>query len=208
MIGGGYWIGGRNYLLNLIRVIDEWSNGELEPMLFVGPETEPAVLEDFRDISSLRVIESPVFTVRQNAGVKLDDLKMIVSMILFGKARSTQRVFTEYRVDVAFEHGRYYGRNFRIPTISWLPDFQHRHLRHLFTHWQYLRRDLCFRLQTSGTRKVMVSSRVALEDCVKMYPKSKSLVHSVPFAVPYVGTLDNTLLDEVASKYKLSLIHI
>ena len=61
-------------------------------------------------------------------------------------------------IDVAFEPAQFYGNRFPIPVISWIPDFQHRHLPHLFSRSAWWRRDIGFRLQASGNRTIMLSS--------------------------------------------------
>ena len=86
-------------------------------------------------------------------------------------------------IDVMFESAQWFGNRFPAPVVSWIPDFQHRRLPHLFPLKVWWRRDLGYRLQTSGNRVIMLSSNDALADCEKFYPASRGKTGVVRFAI-------------------------
>ena len=188
MIGGRQWFGGRNYLLNLLQTIDEWAQDRVKCNLFVDTNTRCEDLEDFSQLQACDVVKSSAFTAPKFTSQSiLRHASSIFSSFAVGRQEQVEREFLSRGVDVAFENARYYGRRFAVPTISWLPDFQHRRLRNQFSLSQYWRREIGFRFQTNGSRLIMVSSDDASKDCVRYYRRSEGLVHAVPFAVKYAG---------------------
>ena len=193
MIGGATWLGGRNYLLNLLRIVDANCQGSIDSKLFVPSSTHEKDLDSFLKLKRCTIIRSAAFEA---------SAKVSATATIAGRAGRIENRFLSHGVDVAFEHARYWGHRFSIPTIAWLPDFQHRHLRHHFNFFQYWKREIGFRLQTH-TRQIMVSSTDARNDCERFYPQCRGRVTAVPFAVPYRGPLTREEIEEVIAKYEL-----
>lgn len=100
-----------------------------------------------------------------------------------GIDRAAAQSFVQHEIDVAFEPAMFFGWRFPTPSIAWLPDFQHRHLRDLFSTSAYWRRELGFRAQIASGRLVMLSSEDARNDCERFYPGSRGRTTVVRFAV-------------------------
>ena len=126
LIGGKTWTGGYNYLLNLLRVITDYHQKELHPVLFLGTDIDPHDSHPFRLINGVEIVTSPKFNVaRRNTSLLLS--------LLLGADPSVRRMFHDHRIDVVFENAQFHGARLRIPAIAWIPDFQHRELPHLFS---------------------------------------------------------------------------
>ena len=109
----------------------------------------------------------------------------LLKALALGTDKSVERVFRAHGIDVVFESATYFGSRFGIPVVSWIPDFQHRHLPHLFTRAQWQRRDFGFKTQIASNRTIMLSSQNAREDCERFYPKSIGKTAVVPFAIDF-----------------------
>jgi len=177
LIGGKSWLGGYNYQLNLLRAIRKYQFDEIEPYLFLGQDIDTELLDGFNSIGGLTIVQSIAFN-RKNEN------KRLIRAIIFGVDRESLEIFTEYNIDAVFCVAGFFGRNFPIKTIAWIPDFQHKHLSHLFNRYDYWKRDIGFRLQIKAATKVMLSSHTAKRDSHRFFPSSISKTEVVSFAVP------------------------
>ncbi|HVW19081.1 MAG TPA: glycosyltransferase family 1 protein, partial [Solirubrobacteraceae bacterium] len=72
-----------------------------------------------------------------------------------------------------------------IPVLSWIPDFQHRHLPELFSRSERLLRELEIRRAVARAERVIVSSADALSDLRARAPQARGRVlHFVPAPPP------------------------
>jgi glycosyltransferase involved in cell wall biosynthesis len=178
LVGGADWTGTgiHNYLVNLMRVVTEHVLDRVQPVLFVGEDAVPVNVEPFTSIPGVQVVSTPEFShVRES--------NRLCKALLIGSDPGAERRFREQRIDVLFENARYFGWRFPIPTMAWMPDFQHRHLRELFGRAAYWKRDIGFRAQMFGNRLVMLSSEDSRRDCEKFFPQSIGRTAVVRFAV-------------------------
>jgi glycosyltransferase involved in cell wall biosynthesis len=88
------------------------------------------------------------------------------------------------KIDIVFESARFYGWRFPLPILTWIPDFQHRHLKKLFSWKAFWKREIGFRLQALSGRHVLLSSNDAKYDCEKFYPSTRGHTTAVNFCVP------------------------
>lgn len=68
-----------------------------------------------------------------------------------------------------------------IPTVGWIPDFQHRHLPEFYSKASLASRDRAFRALAERSHLVMLSSRSALEDFHAFAPELADKARVVPF---------------------------
>jgi glycosyltransferase involved in cell wall biosynthesis len=87
--------------------------------------------------------------------------------------------------------------------VAWIPDFQHRYLKHLFDFKAYWKREIGFRAQILSGRHVMLSSDDARQDCERFYPGTRGCTHVVRFAVPPARAIDALTARAVADGYGL-----
>lgn len=183
MIGGRHWTGGYNYLLNLFRVLKRYGTGQVQPVLFIGEDYPESDLAPFT-ATGYNIINSPVFD-RQRQRYSL------VSGLIAGKDREAERTFHAHDIDVVFEAANFFGWRFALPTVAWIPDFQHRHLPQMFSKYAYWRRELGLQTQIGFGRTIMLSSENARKNCEQFYPSSRGRTHVVQFAV----LLDQAIMD-------------
>ena len=200
------WQGGYNYLLNLCRAIK--THADLEPVVFCGVDAPQEHRTPFLDLLGDDFVQTEAFAP--------DALAVRRIRCLVTKCdKVTQRVLEENAIDCFFEHADFFGKNFPIPTFSWIGDFQHKHLPKLFSLGQKLKREVRYRVQIGAKRTIMVSSEDAKRDCQQFYSVPDDQIHVVPFAIPYrkpsaavEQTLEKYDLPEVYFYLPLSLIHI
>ena len=183
LIGGRFWTGGSNYLLNLLGTLDAWAGDRLVPVLFVGDDVDDELLSPFRELHHVEIVSSSVFD-----GARFNS--RLAAAFLTGRDRAAEHIFTRHGIDVVFEPAAFYGWRFALPAIAWMPDFQHRQLPQLFSKATYWKREIRCRMQVASGRHMLLSSEDARRDCETFFPASRGHTSVVRFAVlPSSGAL-------------------
>lgn len=177
LIGGHAWVGGYNYQINLLKALVKYEETRIQPWLFLGSDVDQKIHDRFKEIIGLKIIQSEVFNQKNKTA-------RLIKSILFGRDSAALKLFLEHKIDVVFEAANFYGWRFPISAIAWVPDMQHRQLRHLFNFLSYWKREIGFRFQLLNGRKIMLSSEDARIDFEHYYPTSVGLTHVVRFAIP------------------------
>lgn len=196
LIDSTRWTGGYNYLLNLFKSIQNYESDHINPILFCGEDVGKHDVGAFLNAGDIAVVRSSVFDAHRK-------MANIMRACLFGVDSHALYVFRRHQVDVVFENAAFYGRCFPIPTIAWLPDFQHRHLRHQFSVRAYWQRELGYRAQVASDRVIMLSSEDARKDCERFYPSVKGRTTVVRFAAFISSDLINSSPEKVVQEYGL-----
>ena len=177
LIGGGKGTGGYNYLLNLLRLLLEHEAQRVTPVLFLGHDAAPGDAAPFEALAGLTIVRSAVFDHRRRGA-------SFATALLCGVDGPLRAALRAERIGVVFESAQFFGWRLGLPVIAWMPDFQHRHLRHMFSSRGYWRRELGFQAEIAAGRTVMLSSEDARRDCERFYPRSVGRTRAVRFAVP------------------------
>ena len=196
MINSRSWTGGYNYLLNLFRAIQNCNVGRISLILFCGEDATDNDLQPFFELGDVNIIRSSVFDADQKSA-------NILRALFTGLDSRALQLFRQHRIDVVFESATFYGWRFPIPTIAWLPDFQHRHLPEQFGFVAYWRREAGFRAQVASGRMLMLSSEDARKDCEHFYPGAMGNTAVVHFATPIPQDLIEPLPEKVLQEYRL-----
>lgn len=179
IIGDGKWTGGVNFQRTVFQLCNGPLLGIIEAVLFVAPEEEAFARKEFgSNLHDRLVIDAKA----SGAGSGNRALAAVVA----GSDRSYEELLLENDIDVAFENARFFGLHFKLPTLSWMPDFQHRKLPHLFSKRAFIKREIGYRAQTLGRRTILLSSETARSDCENLYPKTKGRTRVARFA----GSID------------------
>jgi glycosyltransferase involved in cell wall biosynthesis len=190
------WAGGFNYLRNLLAAVRDQDRATIEPVLFCGTNVDINRFKPLGDLAPEPIwLDSAFNSTRSMAGT--------LGTLLTGKNKRVEKLFLSRGVHVAFENATFLGARFGLPILAWIPDFQHRHLRRMFSPAAYLRRELGFRLQLRSTRTIMVSSSAARQDCMTLYEVPADRIVVVPFAVPASPNVVRPDPDEVRRHYRL-----
>ena len=196
LIDSARWTGGYNYLLNLFRAIRNFEADHISPILFCGEDADENDLHSFLEAGDIEVVRSSIFNTHKKSS-------NILRAFLFGMDSTALQLFRQHKIDVVFENAAFYGRRFPIPTIAWLPDFQHRHLRNQFGFRAYWRRELGFRAQVASGRIIMLSSEDARKDCEHFYRRAIGNTTVVRFATSIPADLIEAFPEKVIGEYQL-----
>lgn len=176
LIGRGGWSGGETYQRNMFGVMAKELAGKVQAKLFLSPDQHLKIGTSFD-----RFLSQPVFVDARIAGAGTG--KRALQAALSGQDQVLAEAIAPHGIDVMFESAQWFGNRFPVPVVSWIPDFQHRYLPHHFDRRKWWHRDLGFRVQTSGHRRIMLSSEDAKADCENFYPASIDKIQVVKFAI-------------------------
>lgn len=177
-IGGKGWFGGWIYMRNLVRALAEHGDADIETLLFLGPDrADDPHVRDLPMLPRTRIVIDAAFAEDRVRGG-------IARTLMTGRNAPLLAAYARAGVDVAFSPAIYLGWRSEIPSIAWIPDFQHRRLPQLFGRATWWKRDLGFRAQVASSAAILLSSEDAQVDCLEYYPSAKGRTHVARFSVP------------------------
>ena len=196
LIGGRDWLGGVNYLRNLIQVLCTFHANDLKPIIFVDKSISKDTLQTLMSIKGLEVVETSTLS-------KKFKFTTILETFIWGRNIQFHRLLKKMNIDIVFESAQFYGWRLGFPTIAWIPDFQHKVLPHLFSSFGWWRREIGFRMQILAGRFIMLSSEDARYYCEKFYPSTCGRTHVIRFAMlPKHHIIKNA--GDIAKSYDLN----
>lgn len=196
LIGGKNWTGGYNYLLNLLRVVQQEAPGRIAPVLLAGTDVPKDELAPFSVIEGCEILQRPIFDEGRRS-------HLLLRSMLMGRHTEAVSVLKEKQVDVVFESAIFLGWRLGLPAIAWIPDLQHRYLPKLFSRMAWWKREMGFRAQIMAGRTVMVSSEDSQLACQHLYPTAAQQVRAVRFAVRAPQPISDAEARSVADRYGL-----
>ena len=176
LLGRGGWTGGYVYLTNTLRLIHSRLANEIEAHVFLSPAEHATYGAELSPLAGGRLIVGPGLDAAGRG-------KSLARALITGRDEPFERILLAAGIDVAFESASFYGARFAIPTVAWMPDFQHRHMPEMFTRLNWWRREAGFRMQIRAGRTVMLSSETARDDLERFYPAARGRGHVVRFAI-------------------------
>lgn len=175
LIGHSAWTGGYTYLKNTLSLIASRLSDSLEAHVFLSPEENAKFGAELSPLVAGRIICNPDIAVSGRGG------KLLRSLVTGTDAKLLSSL-QEKGVQAVFENASFYGARFGMPVVSWMPDFQHRHMPQMFGRSGWWRRELGFKLQIKSGRTLMLSSFSAQNDLEKFYPQALGKSEVVRFA--------------------------
>jgi hypothetical protein len=171
----GVWTGGVNYLETVCRALLAHADLGYEPVAFCNSDGDPALLARFESLLGTRLVCDPAVARGRRGG--------LAGALAFGRNARTLELCRRHRCDVFLEAAEYQGWRFPVACLVWLPDFQDRHLPHLFSARSRYGKYLALRMQLATRRTVLLSSEDARGDCERFYPQSTGKTAVARFAV-------------------------
>lgn len=189
------WLGGINYFKTLIDAIVELPDSRVMPVIFTGLGNERKVRELFPDVE---VIASSLLDAWTPGWVLRNLFKRI-----FFKDFLLGRFFSKHRIDLLSHAGLSVSRS-GIPTLCWIPDFQHIHLPRFFSSNEIAKRNRRFLQLCKMADGVIVSSQDAQKDLRNFYPQAAGNSFVLNF-VPTPGTgFEHISMQDLQEKYQVT----
>lgn len=168
--GGEGWIGGANYMRNLLAAVLKFST--MQPVVITGGALPGYITNEFNNVEK---ISSKI--VDPNG--KLNLLRKVIYR-LSGRDLMMERLLTHHDVDI-LSHFSPLGRNSTKPSIGWIADFQHIRLPNFFSAEERRWRDKSFARSADASTAVIVSSEDAKRDFLAFRPSAAKKVRVMRF---------------------------
>ena len=166
------WLGGLNYLRNLLQAVAGLEGRQIEPVLFTGAATDESIAAEF---SFMPV----VLTRALDRGHPLWLLRKTVQRLL-GADRVLEKVLASQGISI-LSHSGDLGPGARIAGIGWVPDLQHRHLSHLFSDEKFAQREAQIAQALDACVRLIVSSETVARDLRAGYPQHAGKIRVLRF---------------------------
>ena len=184
------WLGGANYISNLLHAIEKVANRQIEPVLIVPPATSAKLLEKLPSWQVLRTVLVNRHHLSWYYGRKF-------TKRVLGRDFLLENFLRKNCIDV-LSHSGSLGRNAKLPTIGWIPDFQHRRMPEFFQPKDVAERDQDYRRSSQQCDLLLLSSVDAQNDLADFNPDaldSSRVLHFVSgFAGSAPASIDETIL--------------
>jgi glycosyltransferase involved in cell wall biosynthesis len=176
LLGRGVWTGGYIYLKNTLSLVSSRMPDRLETHVFLSNEENEKYGRDLSGLVTGKIISDPAIAIAGRG-------RSLLRALTTGRDQQLENILRANDIHAVFETASFYGSQFAIPAVSWIPDLQHRYMPKMFGPMNWWRRDLGFRMQVHAGRKIMLSSFTAQSDLERFYPKAKGNTHVVRFAI-------------------------
>jgi glycosyltransferase involved in cell wall biosynthesis len=182
--GERQWIAGSVYISNLLHALELLPDEERTAICLVLPYTaQPA---DLRELGAGHcVVRYFAFRDTDSQHQKLSAVKR---SLRHGKwPRSLETTLARVKAKIVFPVRTSLGKEFPVPWIGWIPDFQHKRLPDFFSKEELRRRDEGFQEIVNDADHIVVSSEDARGDLLRWFPTQPERVSALPF----VSVLDD-----------------
>jgi glycosyltransferase involved in cell wall biosynthesis len=187
----GHWLGGKNYLRNLLAAIRSVPDNVVTPVIFTG-KRQASSLPDFPGIevigSSMVDQKTPAWFARK------------ATMKSISQDLPLRKLLQRHKISV-LSHSFHLGRQQNIKTIGWIPDFQHVRLPEFFTQDERARRDREFMSICRQCDTVIVSSESARADLLSFAPECFHKAELLRFVASPVPLADAAALQDLMKLY-------
>ncbi len=173
------WIGGTNYISNLLHAVAQLQERRIEPVLIVPPHTSQASLKALPPWPVLRTGLADPRRRAPRLARKLTERTLGCDFIL-------QRFLRANRIHI-LSHSDPLGPRASLPTIGWLPDFQHRRMPEFFEPAEIAARERGFARLANNCSTVVLSSSDAQRDLADFAPEAAAHSRVLRFVAGFAG---------------------
>jgi glycosyltransferase involved in cell wall biosynthesis len=185
------WVGGRNYFRNLLIAFAQLPDPEIEPFVFTSKEDDTALA----GIPAVKVVRTSMMDRRTLPWLA----RKITAKALAGDWM-LQRLLNQKGIAVLSHRGPLVP-NSSIPSVGWIPDFQHVHLPAFFGERDRRERDRDFMDLCRKCDKVIVSSECARLDLQAFAPQYAGKAEVLHFVASPAEQGILPLLPELRQRY-------
>jgi len=173
------WTGGINYLSNLVHAIHQVPARQIEPVLVVHPSMPEKVLASFPPVTVLRTALADGSSRNWGLARKLGERAIGHDVLMSRFLRSNG-------IELMSHSGQLGGRAV-LPTIGWLPDFQHRRMPEFFEPGEVAARDRGYGRMAEQCSTLIVSSVDAQKDLAAFAPAAVAKSRVLHFVSGFAG---------------------
>lgn len=178
------WHGGTNYFANLAKALLSLPERRIEPIALCRTVPDPKLPPE---LAALGQLELP-----RRKGGRLRGLFLKAKDALgIPRPDPLARMLAKHDIRL-FSHGWPLTPDYAVPSLCWIPDFQHKYLPEFFSAEEREGRDARFTHFARNAAGVLLSSECAKRDFLRFCPQASAKI----FVLPFVSWLEPALLSE------------
>lgn len=188
------WLGGVNYYRNLLHAVDRYGSDDIDFFVVVPKDIDKSMLGEYSQ--KITIHKTNFFKKWCLSGFCRKALNKI-----FGKdyVMAAYLRFHGIQIISHSQSGLYFPG---IKTMSWIPDFQHKHCPEFFSASDIKSRDKTFLKLAQDSDVVILSSYDAKRDFADSFPKYRDKSEVLHF-VPTLNLKNSVDAKSALSKYSL-----
>lgn len=186
------WMGGVNYFNNLFEALRLLPSRQIEPVIFAGDQADSGILESFgvQEIHTSKWIDHDCWLGRIRRSILLG----------FGRDVLFEQGLKSNKIDL-YSHIGYLGKNARIPSLTWIPDFQERYFPEFFSPLELSARDRSNRRIVKHASAILLSSEHARDGLAGISPKAARDAYVLPFVASVPSLSEMPTLEFLERQY-------
>lgn len=189
------WVGGLNYIRNLLFAISRLDDRQIEPYVIAGSRADRALLAMYEPLAG--IITSSIFDEKT-----VPWLGHVLQGRLLGSDSQLDRLLGKHGIEVFSHYLVGVKRSAGYRTIGWIPDFQHLHLPGMFSAVELARRNLSYTNLATRADLVVLSSQDACNDFCRFAPAYAHKARVLHFvAQPAMPAADEVNREMLEAKY-------
>jgi glycosyltransferase involved in cell wall biosynthesis len=196
------WMGGANFIGAMARSLTEAANSQSTSVyLLIDAHHLPEHARDGFEV--FHIIPRGQLAGTGTMGCLLSHLPEDTSVVFY---KDVNRTVSDLRINAIAPTGLNLGRNFPVPWLAYIPDFQHQYLTNLFSQEERVQRDQTFRLLAENSHAIYVNSITVARDVERFYGNATAnkRVLIFPPVLPVLMPPNQDFILEVQNKYRIS----
>ena len=155
------WLGGSNYFSNLFEGIKLYSNNSIT--IFTGLNKKK-LNPNFK---RFKIIYLSILDPNKKINILVNYLRLLI-LILFKRDFILESILKKYKIEI-LSHSYPLGKYSKIKSVSWIPDLQQLHLKHLFSLKKRFKRWLDIFILKDNSSIILFSSKTVRDDFLLNY---------------------------------------
>jgi len=154
ILGQVGWTGGVNYYRNLLAALQVLPDKKVEPVIFAGLKSDITAFDGLAEVVRTPLLDRHSFSWWMNK---------LSGRLFFGREYLLYRLLRDYQIDL-LSHSSLLWRGCLIPSLGWIPDFQHLRLPDFFSEKAYNEHNKLIIDIIHRSDALLLSSQDALDD--------------------------------------------
>lgn len=155
------WLGGSNYFFNLFEGIRLYSNNSIT--IFTGLNKKK-LNPNFK---RFKIVYLSILDPNKKINILINYLRLLI-LILFKRDFILETILKRYKIEI-LSHSFPLGKYSKIKSVSWIPDLQQLHLKHLFSLKKRFKRWLDILILKDNSSIILFSSKTVRDDFLLNY---------------------------------------
>ena len=184
MLGGKEWIGGAEYIKNIILALSSLSPDAKKSFeIFLIYSSKSIDFDILKQLDNHLILTYDLDKEINNYNL-INRIKWKLRRVLFKEINPRLSDFFK-KIEIDFVYPYLLSQKKEISNLKgypWIPDFQHKYLPNLFSESELLLRDSSFKQIAESSKIVVLSSNSAANDFRRFFPDSKAKTEVLRFA--------------------------